>query len=71
MKQTLNILTLIKASIIAGDREAALLQINKLKAKALEIDNDVLAIVGELDDFNYSKAIMLIEDYLSKHSNIA
>ena len=71
MKQTLNILTLIKASIIAGDREAALLQINKLKAKALDIDNDVLAIVGELDDFNYSKAIMLIEDYLSKHSNIA
>jgi hypothetical protein len=70
MKQTLNILTLIKASIIAGDREAALLQINKLKAQAMEIDNDVLAIVGELDDFNYSKAIMLIEDYLSKHSDI-
>jgi hypothetical protein len=70
MKQTLSILTLIKASIIVGDREAALLQINKLKAQAMEIDNDVLAIVGELDDFNYSKAIMLIEDYLSKHSDI-
>jgi len=71
VKQILKRLELIKASILAGDQEVTLLQTNKLKADALDVDNDVLDIISELDDFNYSKVIILIEKYLSKNSDLA
>jgi hypothetical protein len=70
MKNTLETLLLIKNSIINVDHELTLNQINNLKSMSLDIDNDALAIIAELDDFNYSKAIILIDDYLSKHSAV-
>jgi len=71
MNNITNVLELIKTSILAGDQEVTLLQTNKLKASALDVDNDVLDIISELDDFNYSKVIILIEEYLSKHSDLS
>jgi len=70
MKNTLETLLLIKNSIINVDHELTLNQINNLKSMSLDIDNDALAIITELDDFNYSKAIILIDNYLSKHSAV-
>ena len=70
MNKILKILTLIKSSILSVDQESTLNQINNLKSNALDVDNEVLVIIGELDDFNYSKAIISIEGYLSKHSDL-
>ena len=71
MQKILKTLTLIKSSILSVDQESTLNQINNLKSMSLDIDNDALTIIAELDDFNYSKAIILIDNYLSKHSDLS
>ena len=66
--QILKRLEIIKSSIALEDEEIIEFQIIKLKK--LEIDNEVKNILKYLQNSDFSTAIRLIENYLSKYSGI-
>lgn len=68
MTQILKRLEIIKSSIAIEDEEVIELQLMKLQK--FDIDNDVKAIVTNLEAMNYAKAIKDIEAYLSKYSGV-
>ncbi len=68
MNQILKRLEIIKSSIAIEDEEIIELQIMKLEK--LEIDNEVKNILKYLENSDFSTAIKLIENYLSKYGGI-
>ena len=68
MTQILKRLEIIKSSIAIEDEEVIELQVMKLQK--LEIDDEVKAIVVNLEEMNYAKALKDIENYLSKYSGV-
>lgn len=68
MTQILKRLEIIKSSIAIEDEEVIELQVMKLQK--LDIDDDVKAIVTNLEAMNYAKAMKDIEAYLSKYCGV-
>ncbi len=69
MHQILKRLEIIKSSIAIEDTEIVELQIAKLQS--LDIDGEVQDIIDGLERGEYSKALAMIEAYLSKKSGVA
>ena len=69
MNKILKRLEIIKNSIAIEEDEIIELQIMKLKK--LDIDNETKEILSLLEELKYSKALENIEKYLSKYSGIA
>jgi chromosome segregation ATPase len=68
MQQLLKRLELIKTCITLEDEEIIELQVIKLKA--LENDADVLQILKQLEQQQFSKALSRIDDYISRHTGL-
>lgn len=68
MTQILKRLEIIKSSIAIEDAEIVELQIAKLQR--LDVDDKVQDIIDSLESSEYSKAIAMIEAYLSKYSGV-
>lgn len=68
MKEKAKRLEIIKSSIDIEDEEVIELQMMKLQK--LDIDDDVKAIVANLEAKNYAKAMKDIEAYLARYSGV-
>jgi hypothetical protein len=68
MTQILKRLEIIKSSIAIEDEE--IIEIQIIKLEKLEIDNEVKNILKCLENSDFSTAIKLIENYLSKYSGV-
>jgi len=68
MQQILKRLELIKMSITLEDKEIIELQV--MKIKGLEFDDDVSSILASLDNLDFSSALVAIDLYLSKKTGL-
>ncbi|PPK57340.1 hypothetical protein B0F89_15014 [Malaciobacter marinus] len=68
MTEVLKRLEIIKSSITIEDEEVIELQLMKLQK--LNIDDDVKAIVHNLEAINYTKVMKDIESYLTLHNDM-
>lgn len=67
--QILKRLEIIKSSIAIEDEEVIELQVMKLSK--MQIDDDVKTIILNLENLDYSSAVVGIESYLKRYSGVA
>lgn len=68
MQQILKRLEVIKSGIVIEDEEIIKLQIKKLSC--MDIDDEVKKILQKIENYDYSSAIVDIENYIAKHSGV-